>query len=155
MSAMTPFRFTSLVAGMVAAAAIVSAAAAGTPPWVVVAKSHKWPTTSCTPGIFIKIPVGVVNGKRRPDALAVRLLVRQNGKFRRGSYGYDIRCGSWHRYQRPIEVMTPAIRELPFRTWRASRCTISLFGTSARSSDDIRLQLLCRARPQTACVPIE
>jgi hypothetical protein len=107
------------------------------------------------PAIVLKMPVGVVNGKRRPQALAVRLLVRQNGKYRRGSYAYEIRCGGWHAYRRAVEVMTPAIRELPFRTWRASRCSLSVFATSARSSDDIRLQLLCRARPQSACAPID
>ena len=152
---MTSFRRVSLVIGVLVAALVASTTAAGTTPWLVVARSHKWPTVSGSPAIVIRMPVGVVNGKRQPEALAARLLVRQNGRYRKGKLFYEVRCGGWRQFRQGIEVMTPAIRALPFRTWRARSCSITLGAMSARSNDDIRLQLLCRARSRSACIPLE
>jgi hypothetical protein len=53
-----------------------------------------------------------------------------------------------------IQGKTPFIREVPFRTWRARSCTITVAGNAFRSGEDVRLQLLCRARSRAACTPV-
>lgn len=143
-----------LVVGMLLAASTAAGAAAGTPPWQVVVRSHKWPTSDGQPGFVVRMPVGVVSGRRQPDALAVRLLVRRQGRYVRGWVAYTITCGGWRQVRTNIQGKTPFVREIPFRTWRARSCTITVAGNAFRSGEDVRLQLLCRARSRAACTPV-
>src|ERR671922_505631 len=112
---MTSFRRVSLVIGVLVAALVASTTAAGTTPWLVVARSHKWPTVSGSPAIVIRMPVGVVNGKRQPEALAARLLVRQNGRYRKGKLFYEVRCGGWRGFAQAGPRRTRAGPPLPAR----------------------------------------
>lgn len=150
---MSSFARVSLLIGMLLAASAASAGAAGSSQWHLVARAHKWPTASGMPVIHLRMPVGVVAGKRQPEALAVRLLVRRKGLYQQGWIGYTVTCGGWRHYRRAFRVKTPFRHEIPFRTWRARACTISTGAYSESGSDDIRLQLLCRARARSACAP--
>ena len=147
---MSSFARILLVVGMLLAASTAAGATAATPPWQVVARSHKWPTSDGQPGFVVRMPVG----RRQPDVLAVRLLVRRQGRYVRGWVSYIITCGGWRQVRTNIQGKTPFIREIPFRTWRARTCTITLGGNAFRSGEDVRLQLLCRARSRAACTPV-
>ena len=151
---MAPLARVWLVAGMLLVASTAAGAATGTSPWQVVARSHKWPTANGNPTILVKMPVGVALGQRHPQALAVRLLVRRQGRYVGGWLGYEVRCGGWRDYRSNIHVKkTPTTLQIPFRTWRARSCTIST-GAYSSGGDDIRLQLLCRAKSRRECTPL-
>ena len=85
------------------------------------------------PGISLRMPVRVVAGRRQPEALAVRLLVRRQGQYQQGRIAYMITCGGWRQVRTNIHAKMPFIRELPFRTWRARSCAISV-STAARAA---------------------
>jgi hypothetical protein len=140
----------------VAAAAASAAGAATAPPWRAVAYSHKVSSANGQPVIHIRMPVGQVAGKRHPDGLGYRLVVRrQDGRLLRGWAGYMITCGGWkHHGRTAMGVKTPLTREIPFRAWRARSCVIDLGGNGLNGSDDVLLQLLCRSRAPKWCAPI-
>lgn len=151
---MSTFGRVWLLIGMLLAASTASVAAAGTPPWQVVARSHKWPTANGMPQIFVRMPVSAAAGRREPEALAVRLLVRRQGRYVPGWLRYHITCGEWRHFRLIHVKRTPAVLEIPFRTWRARSCTIGASAYSSSGGDDIRLQLLCRARSRRSCAPL-
>jgi hypothetical protein len=144
--------FAVALLGLSASAAYATAS----PPWRVVAYSHKASSANGQPVIHIRMPVGQVAGKRQPDALGYRLVVRrQDGRLLSGWAGYMITCGGWkHHGRTAMGVKTPLTREIPFRAWRARSCVIDLGGNGLNGSDDVRLELLCRSRARKWCAPI-
>jgi hypothetical protein len=152
---MSSFARLFLLIGMLLAAS-ASIAAARTHPWLVVARSHKTPSMNGQPVIHVRMPVAVVAGRRRPEALAVRLVVRRQSRYARGWFGYMITCGGWRHVARTaMQVATPLILPIPFRMSRAHFCTIDTGGSGLNGSDDVTLDVLCRARSRSSCAPIK
>lgn len=120
-------------------------------------RSHKPQDWSGRPLLHVRMPVGLVAGQRQPQGLALRLVVRRHGYLGRGSFGYQILCGGWRYWSRtPERVKTPVTLQIPFRVPRRARfCTIDAFGGSVNGSDESTLDLLCRAKSRSWCVPFK
>jgi len=158
----------SLLVGMLLAVSTASAGfAAGTPSWRVAVRAHKPQDWSAQPLIQARMPVALVAGRRQPQALALRLVVRRHGQLgRQGYFEYGITCGGWRRSGRTaMDAKTPVTLQIPFRVpKRASGvpdaygrgprfCTIVAGGGGAAASDEYTLDLLCRAKSRGWCVP--
>jgi hypothetical protein len=146
----------SLLIGILLATSAVSVVAAGTLPWRVAVRSQKPHGASGQLGFHVRMAVNLVAGGRQPQALALRLVVRRNSQYARGWFGYQILCGGWrHCGRTAMGVKTPLTVQIPFRTPRAGFCTIDAGGNGLSSSDDPTLDLLCRAKSRSWCVPIK
>jgi len=157
----------SLLGGVLLVASTASGLAAGPPPWRVAVRAHKPQDWSAQALVQARMPVALIAGRRQPQALALRLVVRRHGQLgRRGYFEYSITCGGWRWGGRTaMDAKTPVTLQIPFRVpKRASGvpdaygrgprfCTIIAGGGGAAASDEYTLDLLCRAKSRGWCVP--
>ena len=144
-----------LLIGLLVAVSATSAVAA-VPRWVVVVRAHKGSYQNGTPLFQVKVPVGRVAAQRQPQALAVRLLVWKlySKRWGKGFVRYQVSCGGWEHHGHTAIIRTPVTFRIPFRTASSGFCSVSAYAMPTQGSDDVKLDLLCRAKSRRWCTPI-
>lgn len=145
-----------LLIGLLVAVSAASAVAA-VPRWVVAVRAHKGHYQNGNPGFQVQMPVGRAAGQRQPQALAIRLLVWKlySQKWGKGFVRYEVSCGGWKHHGHTAETLqTPVTFRIPFRTASSGFCSVWAFAISTHGSDDVKLDLLCRAKSRRWCTPI-